>query len=336
MKTIFRTQFGSHVYGTNTPSSDLDYKEIFIPDAQDILLQRAPRTIVQNTKVDKNSRNTADDVDTEQLALHQFFKLLIEGQTMALDMIFTPKEFWTKEFPIWNLIVNEREEFLHKGTTAFVGYARQQASKYGIKGTRVAAMRFTLELLKTQEDWKKLSHADVMFALYNLIYFDPMNKAGLKNEYIDFVDCKGPHGKPEPHLQVCGRKIPLHASVKYAREVFQKIFDEYGARALLAERNEGVDWKALMHAVRVANQAKELLTTANIIFPRPEAEVLLQIRKGELPYKQVAEMIENGLEDLEKAKETSILQPEPNQTLADFYIENLYSQAIFDEYHWET
>jgi hypothetical protein len=335
MKTLLSTQFGSHIYGTNTPSSDLDFKEIFIPDAKDILLQRAPRTIVTGTKTDKNARNTSEDVDIEQFSLHQYLKLLMEGQTVALDMLFTPDTFHKGHTEVWRYIQESKDRFLHRGTTAFVGYARQQASKYGIKGTRVAAMRLTLECLNAQDDWKKLNHADVHYALYHLIYSDPANKQGVKNEYIDFVDCKGPHGQPEPHLQVCGRKVPLHATVKYARGVFQKIFDEYGARALLAERNEGVDWKALMHAVRVANQAKELLTTGLIVFPRPEAAMLLQIRKGEMPYKQVAELVENGLEELERVKEHSILRAEPDREFADKLIEEVYSRHIVDEYGWE-
>jgi predicted nucleotidyltransferase len=34
MKTVVRMRFGSHLYGTSTPESDLDFKSVFLPDAK--------------------------------------------------------------------------------------------------------------------------------------------------------------------------------------------------------------------------------------------------------------------------------------------------------------
>jgi hypothetical protein len=39
----------------------------------------------------------------------------------------------------------------------------------------------------------------------------------------------------------------------------------------MAETQEGVDWKALSHAVRVGTQALELLKTGHVTFPLPNA-----------------------------------------------------------------
>lgn len=61
-----------------------------------------------------------------------------------------------------------------------------------------------------------------------------------------------------------------------------------------AESSEGIDWKALMHAVRILHEAHELLLYHQITFPRSESELLLRIRKGELPYQLVDEVIEMG------------------------------------------
>jgi hypothetical protein len=60
--------------------------------------------------------------------------------------------------------------------------------------------------------------------------------------------------------------VPLTASIKTAREILQRLVTEYGQRALQAERNEGVDWKALSHAVRVGREALELFETKPNIF----------------------------------------------------------------------
>jgi predicted nucleotidyltransferase len=62
MNIIFKTQFGSHVYGTNLPTSDLDYKAIYIPEPKELLLGKVKETIQEGTKVDKTQRNTKDEL----------------------------------------------------------------------------------------------------------------------------------------------------------------------------------------------------------------------------------------------------------------------------------
>lgn len=327
MNLILKTIFGSHVYGTNVPTSDTDIKGIFIPNAEDILLQRAPKTVIQNTKTG-SGKNSSQDTDIELFSVQQYLKLLMEGQSCALDLLFTPKEFYIEEPDyIWTYIQSQKHQFIHKGLTAFVGYARQQAGKYGVKGSRISAIRTILELLKECDPDVKLEQYKEGFQ--KRIYGDEFcNAIPELSEHAAIVNCKGPNNTLAPHLEVCNRKIAFHAKVKFATEVFQKIFDNYGARALLAEQNLGVDYKSLMHAVRVCGQAKELLSTGNITFPRPEKDLLLQIRKGELPYKEVATLIENGLEELNIINATSTLRETPNNDLADSIVMDCYKDAV--------
>jgi hypothetical protein len=231
-------------------------------------------------------------------------------------MLFTPVEFWQHHSSIWLEIQHNKDRFLNSNCQSFVGYCKTQAAKYGIKGTKIAALREALDFLQIADYSKLIAFEDKIRDWVKCV----------NNEHISIVDIKGPNGKLEPHLQVNNRKIPFHSNFKYARGIFQKIFDEYGQRALLAEKNEGVDWKALMHAVRVAAEAYELLTTGNITFPRPEREILLQIRKGELPYKQVAECIEQGLQNIENVK--SCLPPKADLEFIDKFVYDVYKEDI--------
>lgn len=92
-----------------------------------------------------------------------------------------------------------------------------------------------------------------------------------------------------------------------------------------------IDWKALMHAVRISKQAKELLLNHNVSFPRPEADLLLKIRKGEMPYQDVAELIEIGLEEIEDAALVSTLPKEPDRKWAEELVYDYYKGVVKSE-----
>lgn len=320
-KIIFRCKFGAHLYGTNTENSDEDYKSIFIPDAKELVLQRAAKHIQQNTKKNSVTKNSNEDIDDESFSVQSFLKLLCEGQTVALDMLFCPKELTLITSPEWELIKSHKDSFIHKGTSAFVGYTKQQAAKYGVKGFRVSALREILEWLNNMHDHVRLGVCIT-------------EKTLPTNENIKIVQILGKGGL-EPHLEVCNRKVPFHATVKYATEVFQRIFDMYGERALKAEKNEGIDWKALSHAVRVANESIELLQTGKITFPRPDRTLLLSIKKGELPYKEVESIIEQGLIKVEDAQMLSALPKEPDYKLADQLVYTIYRDVLEESFKSE-
>lgn len=102
----------------------------------------------------------------------------------------------------------------------------------------------------------------------------------------------------------------------------RRIVEEYGHRARQAESNQGVDWKALSHAVRVGRQAIELLQTGAVTFPRPEAAHLIAIKTGQLAYQPVAEEIEALLDEVEHAAERSSLPEAADlQWIDDFVVE---------------
>jgi hypothetical protein len=325
---VVEMTFGSHVYGTNLPSSDRDVKGIYLPPRAEILLQRVADTINRSTKADPAAANTPADVDTEVFSLQRYLTLLLEGQTNAIDMLFTPESFYLgKPHEAWEEIRRERRRFLHSGVSMFARYCRQQAVKYGMKGSRVASLRFVLDFLSSRRDQTRLSeHHDDLKAALAARAADPAHAADAPR----LVEIPGPDGRPGLYLEAAGRKTPLGATVKSARQSFSRALDEYGERAKKAESNEGVDWKALMHAVRVAGEAKELLLTGEVVFPRPDRDLLVRIRKGELPYEQVAELVEAGVAELEAAAARSRLPKEPDRAFADDLVCRHYARRVLD------
>ena len=320
---IVEMQFGSHVYGTNLPTSDLDFKAVHLPDAEDILLGQVVRVLNTTTKVDKTAKNTVDDVDNESFSVLQYLTLLMEGHTVALDMLFTPRKFYlTAPAPAWEFILENKSRFLHSGCASFVGYCREQANKYGLKGGRVNCAALAADF------FRELVDKDPYVRIHEV--FDDIKKVLVQpaNEHIALVESPPKDGKTETLLEVCNRKVPLTATVKMAHEIFNRLHDKYGERARQAATNQNVDRKAIMHAVRVCEEAKELLSTGNITFPRPEAPLLLKIRTGELAYKDVEPMIEQGLIDVENYAQKSILPKEPDEAFAKELVKHMYSAVV--------
>ena len=323
MTTLVRMRFGSHVYGTNTPASDLDFKAVHLPPARDILLQRVQNAVNVSTKQDRTQRNTAEDTDFESFSLQKYVKLLLEGQTVALTMLFTPDEWLLESTPLWQEVQRERHRWLHRGVSAFAGYCRQQANKYGIKGSRVAATRVTVTTLEHLID--RHGHLTKLRDVWGEI--QALVDTGI--EHVAVVTEAAPHvGGSIRMLEVCNRKAQEHVTLKEAHRMYKRLLDEYGHRALQAERNEGVDWKAMMHALRVCREAEELLLHHTITYPRPEAALLLQVRKGELPYQQVADMLEAGLVRLEECQRVSTLPERPDHDAADALVAEAYRECV--------
>lgn len=303
---FFELEYGSHVYGTNRPDSDRDYRGLFFPRPRDIILQKVEEFPVMNlkTKASENAKNTKDDVDREYYTLKKFFQFCHEGQTLVLDMLFAPPKHWTQTHPIWNEIYENKHKLLTRKTTAYIKYSRDQAAKYGIKGSRLAAARAAMEFFGSKPREAKI------------LDFQEEIDAQLIGEWIKYAPKRMKNQtKDLPHLVVCEKMVPMTAACKVAYSMSKAFFDEFGERAAMAEKNEGWDAKALMHAYRVGNEAMEVLTTGHVTFPRPNADVLLRIRNGGFHYKQVAEMVEEQLFEIELAAAKSSL---PDQIDTEF------------------
>ena len=305
MKIIVKTKFGSHLYGTNTENSDTDYKGIFLPTKEQIFLGNIPKSYTENTSNDNISKNTKDDIDLELYSLHYFIKLALEGQTVAIDMLHAPNNMIEERSVIWDSIVSNREKFYTKNLKAFIGYARRQASKYGIKGSRLNAANGIVKYLKRFKDSAKLEVA----------WGGLLNYVG---DHCHFYD-DNPNGIKQ--FMACGKILQETQKVGYTIEILEKFISEYGKRAELAAKNEGIDWKAVSHALRAAYQVKEILTKKMITFPLRQAEFLKEVKNGTFDYISfVAPVLEKIMDEVELLSEKSDLPMKPDKKFWDKFI----------------
>jgi len=313
MKTIVKTIFGSHLYGTSTLESDHDFKGVFLPSREQILLGKIPKSINESTKSGNVNKNTSNDVDFEIYSLHYFVHLACEGETVALDMLHTPDNMIIEKHPIWDEIVLNRQKFYTKNLKAFIGYARRQASKYGIKGSRLNDAQRVLDFL---EPYK------ILYKRLNNLWDElPTGEHIIKHP---------PDQNGERMYEVCGRKIGEKVYFAYAYDVVKQFVDNYGERARKAAANEGIDWKAVSHAFRAAYQVKQILTENTITFPLKEAQTLLLIKQGKLDYQSVVNPeLNNLISEVEELSEKSNL---PEKVDRNFW--NNFIMDNLERYHF--
>jgi hypothetical protein len=310
-RIIVKIQVGSHLYGTATSKSDLDYKGAFLPSKETILLGKIPKSCRFSTGSDE-AKNTARDVDIEWYSLHYFIQLACEGQTVALDMLHAPDAMIIESSDIWSALVKERQRFYTKNLQSFVRYAQRQASKYGVKGARLNAVNKVLEVLKTEDPAHKLQA--VWQKLPRIEY---CSEAGTD-----------PHGIPQ--YQVCGKLFQASASIDYVIPILEKYAHEYGRRAQLAAENKNVDWKAISHALRVAFQVKELLTCSTITFPLKEATFLLHVKTGKLDYvTEVAPVLDTVVDEVESLIASSQLPEQVDTTYWERFLCETLEREVF-------
>src|SRR5690606_12192065 len=90
----------------------------------------------------------------------------------------------------------------------------------------------------------------------------------------------------EDHYEVLGKK---HQWTTCIDDFYQRISSEikkYGNRAVLAEQNEGIDWKAVSHAFRAGYQIQSMLACGEmfVVLPEEHREYILKVKRGELDW----------------------------------------------------
>lgn len=276
---LFLTLFGSSLYGTQTPgASDLDLRGIFLPSGTSLILNKAPKSLHFSTG-NNERRNLAGDVDIDLWsAQHWLLQLLPSGDTGALDLLFAPSNAACTLYrhPALDAVFANPLRLIDTGKgRAYAEYSLGQAKKYGIRGSRVGA-------LKAVRNWLQ-RHCPAPLPGERLgAYLDALAASCGDNRFCSIVTVRGDRA-----LQLCGK---LHMDKVHMTELIRRVEEDmqrHGARAEEAERNQGVDFKALSHALRALDQMEELLQTGRIAFPLRGREDLIAVKQGAYSWPEV-------------------------------------------------
>jgi len=297
---------GSHLYGTNTPTSDKDFMGIFVAPKEFYLglnkVEEVDFSIVSKSADGKNDENA---VDKKFYELRKFIKLAADGNPNIIESIFVNENNILYQNDLGRKLLVNTQLFPSKLVKQkFIGYAVSQMKKASVKPDNFLDLQTFKDRYTSELDKKRL---------VEMLYIDSPIVSLIKFSK-DFASIGG---------------LNFNLNVKMTN-----VYDSITTRLGKASHRQdmwlkyGCDTKFLMHTIRLLIEGKELLETGEIIFPLKEKDILLKIRNGELDLKEIHEMTEHYKNELENYE--SSLPNTPDFKL----IENLLIEMV--EESWKN
>lgn len=336
---------GSHAYGTNVPTSDIDYSGVFIQPMDDILGNK----YIEQINDDKN--------DIVIYEIRRFLELLQKNNPTVLELLNTPSDCVLYKDNFFDEILKNGDRFITKiCANSFGGYAKTQIQK--AKGqnkkqnwekdkvTRKTPLDFcylhkgehSIDLVKYLEEegldqkYCGLSKSPHGRDIYALFYDEEshIEKSDVSNKFkgIVFEDSNDVKLSSIPNDQ---QYIIFIGHISYNKDGYTQHCNDYRSyETWLEERNEArwvdvkshgqkIDGKNMMHCKRLMQMAREIAEGKGIIVRRPNAQELISIRKGEIDLQTLIDSVESEIVEIDRLFKNSNL---PN-SISDDFIHNL-------------
>lgn len=318
---VYLTVFGSELYGTQREGkSDTDIKGIFIPNI-DSLITKTSKDSITFTTGNNDSKNTNEDIDIDLWSIQKFLNELLPcGDVGAMDVLFSLSNLSTILYMhpcVANIFTNPTKYFhanaSHNGCT----YAVNQAKKYGLKGTRLGILkniRNHIQELEKNSPYESMNSKDVKLYLFV--------ESIIENCYHEKYCFKD---EEKGGLCILGKYHMYTISFKEFKHRINKEYETFGQRAIAAEQNNGIDYKALSHAVRALTQLKEFYTIGSVKFPLYNKDYLKEIKEGKYDWNKLNDVISYMVKDIEnlieqnKDKYHSLTRKEIRKEILDVY-----------------
>lgn len=328
---IYKVIAGSRAYGLALPTSDTDIRGVFL-QSNDILL-----TGNQTQQVgDKKS-------DIVIYEFNRFVDLLSGANPNILENLFVPERCILKIDPVFRTLYDHREAFITKKIKyTFGGYAISQIKK--ARGLNKKIVNPVDQERKTPLDFCYLIAplSGKMYPFYDVIKSPDSHKNyGLakmphgeqlykmyEGEYGGLI---GDDSNSLRHSEIPKKEKPSHflwynldgytSHCKDHKEYWEWVKNRNPHRYNdNISHNQGYDGKNLMHCLRMLDMATEAARGKGLQLERPNREWLLSVRRGEVSYSDIMELIQEKKEEMDDAFETSDLPDKLDRELVNHII----------------
>lgn len=312
-RIVFLTLGGSHAYGTNVESSDVDVRGCAMNSATDLLgLTNFEQVVETNT-------------DTTVYAFNKLIPLLMSCNPNTIEMLGCEPEHYIVQTDLGREMVKNRKLFLsRRAVHSFGGYANQQLRRLenALARDRMTQTRKEEHILHSMESAVRAFEGKYTeFEHGNLKLFTaPSPREDIDTEIFADINLK-----------------------KYPARQFNSLINDLtnvlGTYEKLNHRNHKKDFEHLnkhaMHLVRLYLMCLDILEKEEIkTYRRDERDMLLEIRYGKYmnedgTYRQeFFDMVNEYEKRLEYAKENTSLPDHPDFNRVQEFVMEVNRRAI--------
>lgn len=324
-RSLFMCVAGSRAYGTNTPTSDWDFRGAVVapPQYRDGYLHRFEQLVL-------------NDPDCTIFDVRKFFKLAADSNPNVLELLWLDDADYIEKGVGFDLLRQNRSLFLSKKVLyTFVGYSTSQLKRIRShkkwlldppthqptreefdlelmpvipKNQREAAMAAVRKRIDGWEfDLKDMAAADKIDIL------DKFRKVLVELSIFSqhkFAAAARSIGYSENFIALLEKERKYKEAVKNWQQYNDWKKNRNKKRAGL-EAQYGYDTKHGMHLVRLMRMCEEILTTGEVRVKRPDAKELLAIRNGAWSYDKLVTWAGEKETELLALSRTSALPKRP-------------------------
>ncbi len=285
---------GSHAYGTNTSTSDVDEKGVCIEPKEFHL------GFLHNFEQHERYVSKGADKDLVIYSLKKFAKLAADCNPNIIEVLHVDQSDVLHIDEFGEELRSIKDEFLSKKARhTFSGYAHAQLKR--IKTHRA----WLLDPPKAPPSRKDFGLSETMkVSQSELGAFDASVTQGMEIEL------------PREVLTLFTREKQYQSAKTHYDQYMHWKKTRNPARAEL-EAKHGFDTKHGAHLIRLMRMCKEILVLHKVLVKRPDRDELLGIRAGERSYDDLISEAERLEAECKELYETSTLRHEPDRVKLD-------------------
>lgn len=315
-KIILLTLGGSHAYGTDIETSDVDIRGCALNSKDEILTNKNFEQFVN------------EDTDTTIYSFNKLIHLLMNVNPNTCELLGNKPEHYLYLSPIGKELINNRHLFLSKKCIhSFGGYANAQLRRLDNKAARLVS-----QSEQEQHILKSIEHASVTFKER---YFERDDDA--IKLYIDKSDRE--EYDTEIFMDVNLTHYPLR-DYKSMWSDMNTIVKEY---AKIGKRNQnaiehGKLSKHMMHLIRLYLMCLDILNDGEIItYREKDHDFLMEIRNGKYlddnrqPTAEFFDIVDDLESKLDVAKRTTSLPDNPDYKKINEFVASVNERVVRGE-----
>lgn len=269
---LFETLYGSRLYGTEMPGSDIDIRGVYLPGLYDFLRETQPE--VCSLDPDGDFPTTDDNM---YFPVGTFIDQVIRMKVNAVEIFFAAlqaRREGASFHPAMEAILDHQGVLVSANPDGFIGHARQRAAAYIEKDD---PHNKTLQANKHAQACLEAAAASSLEAPGQQICdIDGLVERISEHPAIE----RDKNSDGQDVLILHARQLPETERIAVALAVIEKRIQRFRRKAFDAAPEKM--FKDLATSLRMMETVRDLMRDGEIRFPLPRATHYRSIRRGEI------------------------------------------------------